>query len=911
MPSNPALKRQMEKMRIPDKPWLSPSEKVLEALEVSAEMGLGPREVQSRRMQFGSNRIRQARKERALEILVRQFRSLVIGLLAGAAVLSFSFSNWVEGIAIVVAILINGLIGFVTELRAVRSVEALKELSTTTARVRRNGNVEEVKSKDLVPGDMVLIEEGDIVGADVRLLGSSMLRVDESALTGESAPVSKSAEPLSGEVHLAERVNMLYKGTAVTTGGGEAVVTATGKSTELGHISSMVEEAVGEGYTPLERRLNRLGHRLVWVTLALVGIMAAAGILSGKEVYLMVEMAIVLAVAAIPEGLPIVATVALAQGMWRMARRSALARKLSAVETLGSTNVICVDKTGTLTENRMTVEEILLPGGRVRVERETDVEDGVFIKDEDALEPLEYGPLRMLLETGALCNNASLENRRSDENLVLGDPTEVALLSVAEEAGIDRGRLLDDLPEVREEVFDPEMRMMATYHELGDGCSIAVKGAPESVIEVSTSILSSEGPRSFGKKERHAWRRTSDRLAEGGLRVLALAQKHGNLKDEPYENLTFLGIVGILDPPRPGVASVIEKSRRAGIRVTMVTGDQMLTARYIGGRVGLTEDGAESVVRGDELREPAELRPEERSRLLESSVFARVTPRQKLNLVKLHQENGAVVAMTGDGVNDAPALEKADIGVAMGKRGTQVAREAADMVLRDDSFSTIVAAVELGRAIFENIRKFTVYLLSGNIGEIITVSLVSLTSAPMPLKPLQILYLNVVNDVFPALALGVGKADADLMHRKARNPAEPILTRGHWWRITGFGALIAGSCLGAFAISIYLLKMSTDQTVTVSFMTLAFARLWHVFNMRGTSSSVLSNEITKNPFILCALFLCAGLLVAAVYVPGLSSVLKTAHPGARGWVLILGMSFLPLLAGQIIKVALRRRKPES
>jgi P-type Ca2+ transporter type 2C len=823
-----------------DAPWARPPEEVLRAQGVDAARGLGVREVLERRARHGPNRLRAARRRSAWSILLRQFASLIVVLLAAAAAVAFAMRDWVEGVAILAVIAINAAIGFFTELRAVRSMEALHRLGQASARVRREGAMREVPAAELVPGDIVVVEAGDVVTADLRLLKGSKLQANESALTGESAPVEKHERAVAADTPLAERDSMLYKGTALTRGAGEAVVVGTGLDTELGRITSLVEETEATA-TPLERRLDRLAHRLVWVTLVLAAAVAAAGLATGRELGLTIQTAIALAVATIPEGLPVVATIALARGMWRMARRNALINRLSAVETLGATAVICTDKTGTLTENRMTVQRFALREGRSEKEA---------------------------LEIGVLCNNAEGE---------VGDPMEVALLAAAGKAGIDRAALLAGLPRAREEAFDPETRMMATFHRTNAGLRIAIKGAPEAVITACT----------LDESEKKAWLRSNEALAAEGLRVLGLATAvAADESADPYGAPALVGLVALRDPPREDVREAIARCRAAGIRVVMVTGDQAVTARAIAEAVGLGKDL--EVLPGSALGPSEKLSEEERQNLLRANVFARVSPRQKLDLIDLHQRSGAVVAMTGDGVNDAPALKKADIGIAMGKRGTQVAREAAAMVLTDDAFASIVAAMEQGRVIFDNIRRFVLYLLSCNVSEVMVVGLASLAAAPLPILPLQILFLNLVTDVFPALALGVGKGDPHVMRRAPRPASEAILERRHWIAIAIYGALITAATLGAFVVALLVLDLGERAAVSVSFLTLAFAQLWHVFNMGAL----------RNPWVWGALGLCVALLAGAVYVPLFAEVLHVVRPDGSAWLVILGFSALPLVAGQ-------------
>ncbi len=888
-------------------PWALDYQEVARALDVRLDSGLSEREANRRRARYGPNRLAAARRQSAWRILAEQFRSVVILFLGAAAALSFSFGQHLEGVAIVVAIAISVIIGFVTEVRAVRSMEALRKLERASARVRRDGATREVPAERLVPGDVLVLEQGDIAGADARVVEANKMQADESALTGESVPVGKSPDPVDRDTALAERSCMLFKSTALTRGSGEAVVVATGRETEIGRIAHLAEQAESV-QTPLEKRLERLGHKLIWVTLGVGAVVGVSGILAGQPVLLMIKTAIVLAVAAIPEGLPIVATMALARGVWRMARRNALVNRLAAVETLGATSVILTDKTGTLTENRMSVVRLELASDGVDVAGQPGRGTAAFTR---AGEPLAVEDvLREALEIGVLCNNASLTPGASpDQPAASGDPLEVALLEAGRAAGLEQEELLERWPEAREEAFDPEIKMMATYHEAEDGYRVAVKGAPEAVLEVCTAVRTQEGDSDLSREERERWAERNHGMAEEGLRVLALATKTADsTEDPPYQSLTLVALVGLLDPPREKVHEALAQCRAAGIRVVMVTGDQAGTALNIAQSLKLVDEGAARLVPGDELQAPDRLSAEDRERLLRAAVFARVSPEQKLDLIRLHQDAGSVVAMTGDGVNDAPALKQADIGVAMGRRGTQVAKEAADMVLKDDAFSTIVAAIEHGRAIFGNIRKFSVYLLSGNMGEILAVTAASVAGAPLPLLPLQILYLNLVNDVFPALALGFGRAESTVMQRPPRGSEEPVLAREQWLAILAYGVVVALAVLAAFTLALLHLGLSEAQAVTVAFFTLSLARLWHVFNMRDRRTGLIRNEVAGNPYVWGALAVCAALLVAAFTVPLLARVLGVVNPGLAGWTVVLIMSFVPLVLGQAFKGWLGRSR---
>ncbi|HLU99905.1 MAG TPA: cation-transporting P-type ATPase, partial [Acidobacteriota bacterium] len=527
--------------------------------------------------------------------------------------------------------------------------------------------------------------------------------------------------------------------------------------------------------------------------------------------------------------------------------------------------------------------------------------EGQFMQNGQPIDPTNCETLKGLLECGVLCNNAHLY--RSDEGGVQasGDPLEVALLVAGAKAGIERESLLERLPEVREEAFDSETKMMATFHSHSDNFLVCVKGAAESVLDHCRFLARDGEELPIQEEERSAWLKQNDELAAKGLRVLALARKIVSNKDEnPYQDLVFLGLVAMEDPPRSDVKQSIQLCQEAGIRVIMVTGDQPKTARSIAVQVGVVENDEALVIEGKDLKPPEEMTSMEKEKLLSAQIFARVSPRQKLDLIALHQKNGSVVAMTGDGVNDAPALKKADIGVAMGQRGTQVAQQTADMVLQDDAFSTIVVAVQEGRIIFENIRKFVLFLLSCNISEVLIISLASIVRAPLPLTPLQILFLNVVTDVFPALALGVGKGDPSIMNRPPRDPSESILTNRHWRGIAIYGLLITISVLGAFALALNYHDYTVAEAVTVSFLTLSLAQLWHVFNMRDSNSRFIRNDVVQNPFVWGAIVLCILLLLMAVFVPVLANVLSLEILGFDGWILVIVMSFIPLILGQLL-----------
>ncbi len=886
----------------PQASWARPAADVLHGLRTSVEAGLTSSEARKRLLQYGPNQLRQTKRRSSWRILWDQFANLIVVLLVLAAVTGFAFDETVEGVAILAVILINALIGFATERRAVRSMEAIRELGHTDASVKRDGSVSTVPARVLVPGDILVLDAGDILTADVRLVQASRLQADESPLTGESLPVDKGVDPVAEEAALSERTSMMFKGTAVTRGSGEAVVVATGMATELGTISSLVEEAEPEA-TPLEKRLDRLARRLVGLTLVIAAFVATAVLVSGRTPFLAIEIGIALAVATIPEGLPIVATVALARGMWRMARRNALVEQLAAVETLGSTTIILTDKTGTLTENRMTAVELRLARGTIEISGVGLDLHGDFRADGNALSVTDNQDLLDALRAAVLCNNATVTIDGDGQVKPHGDPTEVALLVAGAKAGLKRTALLQESPEVLELAFDPDTKRMATLHESHGKILAAVKGAPETVVERCTSLRTPEGKLALNEAERAAWLEAADEMAAKGERVLALAAgETSSATDFDFSDLELLGLVGFFDPPRKHVRAAVDTCQAAGIRVVMVTGDHGATAWTVASAVGLIDPRpGEPAAFVDSRALPAfsELTDASRRDLLGAAVIARATPKQKLELIEMHQQAGGVVAMTGDGVNDAPALKKADIGVAMGLRGTQVAREAADMVLQDDELGTIVEAVAQGRAIFANIRKFVIYLLSCNVSEIFAVTLGTVAQLPLPILPLQILFLNLVTDVFPALALGVGEGSPALMSEKPRDPKEPVLTRQHWRSIFALGGVIAACVLGAMGVCLLLLDKPAEEATTVAFLTLAMAQLWHVFTMRNPSSGWIRNEITRNPWIWAALGLCFALLLLAVHFKPLALVLSVVDPGLPGWGIALGFSLVPLVIGQL------------
>ena len=877
-------------MRI-EQPWARRLEEVEKRLQTSFSEGLSQQEADTRLREFGPNQKSEPEKHSVFRILLHQFKSLIILLLFVAAVISFVLGDLAEAVAILIVIFLNAQIGFWTEWKGRRSMEALLRLGEVTTRVMRGGQIMQMDARNLVPGDILVLEAGDIVPADARLFECSRLQLNESSLTGESLPVDKQTESCSVETSLSERINMLFQGTFVVRGSAKAVVTMTGMSTELGKISELVRMAKDER-SPLDVRLEKLGVRLIFITLILAGVIFGIGYLRGQDVLLMLETSIALAVAAIPEGLPVVATISLANGMRLMVRQNAVMTRLSSVETLGSTTMICTDKTGTLTENEMRVRGVVLRPEEEGVwvsESEVERGGGEAVDRGDGVEE----QMRQIQKVAVLCNNASIH-----ESSKTGDPLEIALLDTFISYNNDNIDWLSRYNRLREEPFDSNTKMMAVWVQSeAHGIEVCVKGAPGVVLDYCEELSDAE---------RSEWDHRIAEEASKGFRILGLAIRSSqenldNINGEnPYQALHFLGLVLLSDPPRNDVRDAILSCKSAGIRVVMLTGDQPETATYVAKEVGLTPSSEGGfAMHGKELPELEEMEaiPSKMEELMETSVFARITPRQKLDLIQFYQNRGEVVAMTGDGVNDAPALKKADIGISMGKRGTQVAMDASDMILRDDAFQTIVHAVRQGRIIFQNIRRFILFLLSCNVSEIVLVA--STTSFGFLLTPLQILFLNLVTDVFPALALGMNRGEKGIMEQSPRDPKEPLITAYHWGEILGYGVVIAALAGLSAILSVEFAGASQEQIVTILFFTLAFSQLAHVVNIRSRKSGFLRNEVTRNFWVWVAVSICLVILAGIYLYPQVQSVLEIERLGWATWGIITACSLMITVVGHL------------
>jgi len=890
-------------------------EEVDAELDADVEWGLGEKEARGRLSRFGPNRLRRTRTVPWWQVLARQFKSLVVLLLVAAGAVAFGMGDVLEGCSIVVVIFLNAGIGFFTEYRANRAMEALQKLGARDVTVLRDGKVRNMPATDLVPGDVIVLHEGDSVPADARVVEEAGLQVDEASLTGESVPVVKVTGPLEDpDTPLADRDNMVFKGTNVASGNGRAVVVGTGMATQIGRVSELVS-AAEDTETPLEGRLARMGRRLIVLCLVVAGVVAAAGIVQGKDVGLMLEAGIALAIAAVPEGLPAVATIALAVGMQRMVRRNALIRQLPAVETLGSATCVCTDKTGTLTRNEMTLSRI------VTAERDLEVwgsgyePEGDFLEDDGKVDPMEDARVIGLLRAASLCNNATLGQDEQGEWAITGDPTEGALVVAAAKAGLDAGQLREEHTELEEFPFSSGAMMMGTVNaglderlEEGEGRVLCVKGAPARVVDSCSHVLTAGGRVPLSDDQRERILEQNEELASQGLRMLGVAYRPvedvPGSEEDAYRDLTWLGLVGIADPPRDEVRETVDTLNKAGIKVVMITGDQPATASRIAAALHIAPEGA-PVLTGRDLQKLSE--EELADRLEEVEVFARVSPEQKVDILNALQQRGEICAMLGDGVNDAVALKGADIGVAMGIKGTDVAKETADMVLLDDRFVTVGAAVEQGRIIYSNIRKFIHYLFSCNLSEVCTMLLASLLGEPLPLLPLQILWLNMITDVLPALALGMEPGEKDIMDRPPRRPEASLLDGRTSGSIVGYGLLITAATITAFLLGRHLHGEPTgtgqDPAVTMSFLTIGFAQLFHVFNSRKEGKPVRGREWLTNRYVLGAIVLTIGLQMAAVYMPGLNRVLKTAEarPTGQDWLVIAGCSLAPLVVGQVLR----------
>jgi Ca2+-transporting ATPase len=878
-------------------------------LQSNVDTGLTGHEAERRLSRHGSNELPGAPPFSIYRLLLVQFSSMIVWVLVGAAVVSGLLGEWMDTAAILAIVLLNAILGFAQEYKAERSLTALRKLSLTTARVIRDGIVCLVPARDLVPGDLIRVETGDHVPADARLIYAASLRTQEAALTGESTPVDKSPAIIPSEsVPLADRKNMLFLGTNVAAGKGRALVVATGPGTELGRIACLMQGAEREP-TPLQRRLTHLGHSLLYASLAIVGLVFVLGMLRGEPLGPMFLTAVSLAVAAIPEGLPAIVTVSLALGVTRMVQRHALVRRLPAVETLGSTTVICTDKTGTLTKNEMTVTRLYVDGRWLEVTGEGYAPSGDIIETGRSLRDHAPPGLRDLMKAAVLCNGSTLK-REQEGWRVVGDPTEGALLAAAAKLGLRQESLEATEPLAGEVPFDPERKMMTMVRRTSGGLVAYVKGAPDVLLSRCTSRMTVEGQvEGLTDDARAAALHANSVLAQDALRVLALACRPLDRAPDLYRaddlerDLIFLGLAGMKDPLRPEARAAVRACRNAGIRTVMITGDHKGTAVAIARELGLLVEGTEALS-GEELDRMSD--EALRARVDRIAVFARVSAEHKLRIVRAWKARGAIVAMTGDGVNDAPAVKEADIGIAMGLTGTDVTKEASAMVATDDNFASIEAAVEEGRRIYDNILKAVHYLLSCNLSEVLVMLFAAFAGLPLPLVPVQILWINLITDGLPALALAVDPTDPDIMRRQPRDPWARILDRRRIAVVIVQGLVMALVTIGAFSAALHGAGHSLDVARTLTFTVLVFVQLAHALNCRSDAHSLFEIGWATNRPLLWAVSGSALLQAAITFLPPAQAVFKTAALEPVHWALAIGLGLLPLLTMELWKRMARR-----
>ncbi|WP_391572046.1 calcium-translocating P-type ATPase, SERCA-type [Cohnella sp.] len=895
-------------------------EQLAKSLDTDRAKGLSREQATERLGTLGPNELAEKRGDSPLKLLLNQFKDFMVLVLVGATIISGLLGEMLDALTIIAIILINGVLGFYQEYRAERSLRALKELSAPFAKVVRDGELLHIPARELVSGDVVLLESGDRVPADLRFVECNDCSVDESALTGESVPVVKTAGKLdTADLALGDRKNCGYLGTMVTRGTAKGIVTVTGMQTEMGKIADLIQQTE-EAETPLQHRLEQLGKILIVVALALTVVVVLAGILHGQPAYDMFLAGVSLAVAAIPEGLPAIVTIALALGVQRMIKRRAIVRKLPSVETLGCASVICSDKTGTLTQNKMTVTKLWLGGRTVEVTGEGYEPTGLLKENGKSIDAKGDAALRRLTQIAALCNNSDLSQQEAAADAkkrkstkgelpvseamewkIQGDPTEAALLVLAAKTGLVKSALQSLYTRVKEFPFDAERKRMSVLVSHQGGKLVCAKGAPDLLVSQCAYVLWDDQVVPFTASLKNKVLAANEAMARESLRVLGMAYRDVKAHEtcasgeQAESGLIFVGLTGMMDPPRKEVKEAIYKCRQAGIKTVMITGDHGTTAEAIARTLGII--GREGrVITGTEL---AAMTDEDLEKVADDvNVYARVSPEHKLRIVQALQRRGHVVAMTGDGVNDAPAVKAADIGIAMGITGTDVTKEASALVLSDDNFSSIVAAVEEGRGIYENIRKFIRYLLASNVGEIMTMFLAMMAGLPLPLVPIQILWVNLVTDGLPAMALGVDQAESDLMQQKPRAAKENIFARRLGWKIVSRGVLIGLCTLGAFVLALKAGEGQSNQLVhaqTVAFATLVMAQLIHVFDCRS-SRSIFHRKLLENKFLVFAVLSSLVLMLAVLYIEPLQPVFKTVPLDLRDWALVLVAAGIPTFA---------------
>lgn len=889
--------------------WFAESpEKVLEELKVNPISGLTNVEVEARLEEHGKNKLKEKPKKSLVALFFAQLKDMLIYVLLGAAFITILIHEYVDAMIILFVVALNAVIGVIQEYKAEKAIEALQKLTSPKSLVRREGEVQEINSEDIVPGDIIILDAGRYVPADLRLIESANLQIDESALTGESVPAEKDAqeEHEDEKTAIGDRTNMAFMSTLVTYGRGEGVVVGTGMETEIGKIAKILDED-NEELTPLQKRLEELGKVLGYVAIGVCVLMFLIALIQKRDLFEMFLTAISLAVAAIPEGLPAIVAIVLALGVTRMSKINAIVKRLPAVETLGSVNVICSDKTGTLTQNKMTVVQFYTYGKLQEVPQEGS---GLTPSEDE----------QALMKSFVLCSDATYENGQST-----GDPTEVALVVLGDRYGMSRNSLHTAFRRVGEKPFDSDRKLMSTLNEEKDNGKndkkyyrVHTKGALDNLLKICTTALVDGQPVPLTEDMKATYLKVTEEMSDRALRVLGAAYKDTDKVLEPEEmekGLTLLGLVGMIDPPRLEVKDSIAEAHKAGITTIMITGDHKNTAVAIAKELGIADSLAQSIT-GAEIDELSD--EEFGQRVNDYRVFARVSPEHKVKIVKAFKAQGMIVSMTGDGVNDAPSLKSADIGVAMGITGTDVSKGASDMILTDDNFTTIVNAIREGRNIYSNIKKSVIFLLSCNLGEIITVFLSVLFFWPVPLLPTQILWINLITDTLPAIALGVDPGDKDVMRRKPRNPKESFFAQGAGFRAVLGGVLIGALTLAAFYFGLHeygygLTSEHISEEVltyarTMAFVVLAASQLFYSLSMRNFTKSIFRIGLFSNMYLIGAIIIGFILQFGVITVPFLANAFKVHMLSFNDWALVIVFALIPLMLNEIIKLATKRRE---
>lgn len=865
-----------------------------EDLQVDLSTGLSGKEATERSQKYGPNRLEGGKEKSILAMALDQLKDFLVLILIVAAVISILLGEDLEGIVILAIVVLNTFLGVYQENKASNALKALKEMASPHAKALRDGQVVEIASHEVVPGDVVILEAGDYIPADLRLVESINLKIDEAALTGESVPVEKDAKAvLPEDASLGDRINSAYMGTVITYGRGKGVITDTGMKTQMGNIAGMLNSSSDEA-TPLQKKLDSLGKLLGIVCLSICGIIFLLGLLRGMELFDIFMTSVSLAVAAIPEGLTVVVTVVLAMGMQRMVKCNAIIKRLSAVETLGSTTVICSDKTGTLTQNKMTIQRIydgkeLYDVSGTGYSPAGDILDASGNKKADAVQKI--------LECVLLCNDAIYDPEKES---IVGDPTEGAMVVLSHKAGMVKDQWEKKYPRLQEIPFDSDRKLMSTFHNIDGKTVMYTKGAPDELLRRCISIDLNGTVEELSEEKRQEILAANQGFAEDALRVIGAAYKQVEHVDTSFEtenDLIFVGLVGMIDPPREEAKDAINVCKKAGIQVKMITGDHKITATAIGRQLGIVEEGAAAV----EGREISEMDDEQlRERVKTVNVFARVSPEHKVRLVDAVRANGDIAAMTGDGVNDAPSLKHADIGVAMGITGTDVSKEAADMILTDDNFASIVRAVAEGRTIYSNIRKVVGFLLSCNIGEILVIFIAMLAGMPVPLVAIQLLSINLITDAFPAFALGMEKEEPGVMDRHPRDPSEPIVDKKMAIAVGIQSVALAIGTLGAFSYG-YFAHQDLDVARTACFLTLVLGELLRAYSSRSEKVSIFKMRIFENSYLNKCVIASLAFLLASIYIPVLNPIFGTVMLTFDEIIVSLVLALVPMLGGELAK----------